>query len=364
MTDGNITGGDLFTKLSHINLSMETSSSNSELCNMSLSQPSKLGEDPSKKKRHRTKSLENLHRSLNTPKMQKITRSHLNVAESAGASPIADLSPRCTNRQILNAISSLSDQLNTRMDTIELRVTDRIDKLESTLETKLLSKLNPSIEAKVQEAVAEANTGLSAKLGDTVSRITNLEQHKELINAELQQLKEENQQITESLMNHQKYLEGLEARKRAGNIIITGLPEGDINIGGMTYNSDEDKVEKLLDEIGQPLVMVGECIRLGQVNTTNTRPRILKVTLRNAEDRKGILQNTNQLKEKEPPLNTIYIKKDVHPAVRKELGRLRQVVKDEKKRAENEGRTVSYDAANRCVKVDETVIDKFRSSLF
>lgn len=162
------------------------------------------------------------------------------------------------------------------------------------------------------------------------------------------------------LLLHQKYLESQEAAKRASNIIMTGVSEQDMQIGDNLYENDEDKVKRVLDEINQGTVEVRECTRLGVPKTTHARP--LKVTLKNGQDRAAILANSNELKDKGEPLKNVYIKKDVHPMVRKEFARLRRVEKEEKQRPENEGRTVKYDPETRTVTVDGSVIDKFRPS--
>ena len=65
-----------------------------------------------------------------------------------------------------------------------------------------------------------------------------------------------------------------------------------------------------------------------------------------------------------PKIKKIYINKDIHPKVHKELGRLRAVVNDEKRKPENAGRKVEYDHFNRVVKVDGIIVDRFKPSFF
>ena len=95
----------------------------------------------------------------------------------------------------------------------------------------------------------------------------------------------------------------------------------------------------------------------------DSRPyrRPLKVVLANADDRKGVLDNAHRLKDSDTAFRYVYVKKDVHPLVRKELDRLREVTKREKERPENQGKNVRYDFSERKVYVDDVVVDSFRN---
>ena len=56
------------------------------------------------------------------------------------------------------------------------------------------------------------------------------------------------------------------------------------------------------------------------------------------------------------------LKKDQHPSIRNEWGRLHAVVREEKAKAENAGCTISLDPKKREVLKDGTVIDQWRMS--
>jgi hypothetical protein len=60
----------------------------------------------------------------------------------------------------------------------------------------------------------------------------------------------------------------------------------------------------------------------------------------------------------------VYIKKDTHPGIRREMKRLRDTEKREKEKPENQGRTVTYDWKACCVKVDGIIVDSYRPSFF
>ena len=70
------------------------------------------------------------------------------------------------------------------------------------------------------------------------------------------------------------------------------------------------------------------------------------------------------MKEKREPFNKIYIKKDVHPAVRKENNRLRSREKEEKDKPENVGINFDYDWKNRALLRDGVEIDRYSPQFF
>ena len=60
----------------------------------------------------------------------------------------------------------------------------------------------------------------------------------------------------------------------------------------------------------------------------------------------------------------IYVKKDLHPATRKEWKRLRDVVAAEKAKPVNQGCAITLDYKSRQVTRDGVVIDKWRPTYF
>ena len=68
------------------------------------------------------------------------------------------------------------------------------------------------------------------------------------------------------------------------------------------------------------------------------------------------LLNRNYIKN----FRYVYINTDMHAGVRREHGRIRQVLKAEQEKAENQGRNVSYDHASKTVLVDGIVVNRFQ----
>ena len=130
------------------------------------------------------------------------------------------------------------------------------------------------------------------------------------------------------------------------------------------------KVQKVMSVLEVKDVAVKSVERLGSRrptgNTDSGRPHLrpVKVMLVNNSDRQRVLENTNKLKGAGDVMKKVYVKKDVHPLVRKELSRLREVEKREKDKPENQGRKVHYDYKERKVHVDNEVVDSYQGSIF
>ena len=90
----------------------------------------------------------------------------------------------------------------------------------------------------------------------------------------------------------------------------------------------------------------------------------MKVTLRQKQKRQQIIQDAKKLKDCGETFKQIYINKDTHPAIRKEFLRMRNVVKTESAKPENEGRTVEYDHKSRTVTIDGVIIDRYNPHFF
>ena len=71
------------------------------------------------------------------------------------------------------------------------------------------------------------------------------------------------------------------------------------------------------------------------------------------------MDKAKTLKQREEVYKKIYIKKDVHPSVRAEWKRLREVERTEKERPENVGCRIEFNVRERKLYKDGVVIDKW-----
>ena len=91
-----------------------------------------------------------------------------------------------------------------------------------------------------------------------------------------------------------------------------------------TGANDVDKLSNVLTAAGcastiDPSTFILR--RLGQANETRSRP--LHVIVESPQHRDSIIEKAKNLKNAGESFSRIYIKKDIHPVVRKEIGRLR-----------------------------------------
>ena len=158
----------------------------------------------------------------------------------------------------------------------------------------------------------------------------------------------------------QLFLESLDGRERRHNLIVLGV-SGD---GDELGNGDAEKMSNVMEaaECDEEDRSRWSMKRLGQRNDRNKRPILITVNDQNQRDR--ILRKARNLKNAQQPASTVYIKKDVHPAVRKETARLRRREREEKEKAENVGVNITYDWKNRVLMREGVIIDRFMPHFF
>lgn len=147
----------------------------------------------------------------------------------------------------------------------------------------------------------------------------------------------------EVIAAQQRYLEAIDRKEREKNLVITGVPDEHEALQSVT--SEEDKLKKIWLEMG-----VNEEIqsywRLG-TRGDDSRRRAILVTITSRETRDKILAKASTLKQSAGEFSRIYVKKDVHPSIRKEWRRLHDAEKVEKERPENSGCVIRLDTRER-----------------
>lgn len=173
---------------------------------------------------------------------------------------------------------------------------------------------------------------------------------KELV--QMKKIKKEVQWLTTRLdkaykiINRQQiFLEFHDAKESWRNLVLTWLSEDADEIGAV----DSEKVKKVLQAASYPCsfdttVWLFKC--LGQPNDKKKRP--LHVTVEDQERRNSILRVAKNLKNANGPLSTIYIRKDIDPASRKEMMRIRSRERKEKEKPENIGVNITYNRKKPC----------------
>ena len=244
----------------------------------------------------------------------------------------------------LNTLVQKAGELEEKTNKLDQK-TDKLDQLDS-----IQSTIN-NIEAKV-----ETHSDMLAKHETEINDLKNLERRVET----LETVSNDNfEDLYKSLEFMQRYCEGIDARLRGRNLIILGVGENDDNLG----TDDMERVTKVIETTNAiPREELGEIIvkRLGEEQRSG-RTRPLHITLESHEKQWKILKKAKDLKNT-TGFSDIFIKKDVHPAVRKEFARLKKRERDEKDNPSNEGVPIVYDWKTRTLKRDGVTIDRFNPS--
>ena len=118
----------------------------------------------------------------------------------------------------------------------------------------------------------------------------------------------------------------------------------------------------VFEKINHSDIIPKQIIRLGKAQQDKIRP--IKVILPTSNVRKPILDNTKNLKSAGEEFRKIFIKKDIHPGIRKEFNRLREATNAETNKPENAGKQVVYNRDTRTLSIDGVVVDRFKPSFF
>jgi hypothetical protein len=174
--------------------------------------------------------------------------------------------------------------------------------------------------------------------------------------AENERIKNQLKQQAATLKHHQIFFERLDAKERECNLIVAGVPE-------VEGNSDMETVQNLLATAKgksgelEPIVSLS---RLGTKQAGTTRA--ILVVLPSNEKRNEAVEAARR--NQDPALRGIRIKRDCHPAVRAEWGRLFKVKEEEEKKPSNAGRQITIDIKKRQVLSNGVVIDSWCQQLF
>ena len=259
------------------------------------------------------------------------------------------------------------------------------DTLKKTLK-EIIKNLNEEKEFPNLNPLSDTEAADISRLLNTIlTEVTDLRKEKLVLKKEIDAVKKENLELkanqiklegeqkylTDAILQHQRFLEAIDGQKRAENLIITGVPEESVlKASGAeaaeTAETDSEKVSLVLKQIGhKDDTIVINVVRLGKKYTgPNARPRPLKVITGNPQERKRVIDDAKKLKNVDERFKKIFIKKDIHPAVRKEQNRIRFVEKEERQKPENQGKDVKYDFESRCLLVDGIIVDRFKPSFF
>ena len=116
----------------------------------------------------------------------------------------------------------------------------------------------------------------------------------------------------------------------------------------------------MLDKIECNNIIPSKTSRLRKIrHEPNSSSRPILLVLSSVTDKQNILNQSKRLKDAGDEFKSIYLKKDLHPDVRKEWKRLRDSARNEKSKPENHGMNIFVDYTNGVLRRNGDVIDRF-----
>ena len=234
----------------------------------------------------------------------------------------------------------------------------------NTVRAMAPGEINKMTNSQLKKALAtliNADASQQPSNNDLLDEIRSLKDEVKAMAGIKQKVDELSERLDQAYYNIITQQQSLDKKERRNNLIITGVSE-EVDVIG---NTDVEKVQNVIKATGYQLTSdpaSWEIKRLGRENERKKRP--LLVVVGDGHQRNEILRKAKNLKSIEGLMSSVYVKKDVHPAVRKEMARLRQREKDEKEKPENVGVTIVFDWKKRVLLREGSIIDKFSPHFF
>ena len=247
---------------------------------------------------------------------------------------------------VLRDIANDTRNNSGKLDTMSADIQSKLD----TISSDILSVRN-----EVQNVRTELNV--------VESRVTTLESTVDPIRClpdKMDELENTIENLYKSIEYQQRFAEGLDARLRSRNLIFLGVAENRDDIG----ESDLERVRKIIEKTGYTgISSLGDITikRLGIVQDNPSRARPIHVTVASSDIQWDILTKASALKQIDG-YKEIFIKKDTHPTIRKEFGRLYKREQEERNKPTNSGVEIKYDRRRRVLLRDDEVIDRYSPS--
>ena len=123
-----------------------------------------------------------------------------------------------------------------------------------------------------------------------------------------------------------------ERELRKNNVIIHNIPESNEETPQENEQADQNFIKRIADELSVEEIEISETKRIG---AAGTKPRLVKVTLKSAPQRRELLQKAKNLRTtEEQGLKKIFIVPDLSKRAREESKKLREELKRRRENGE------------------------------
>ena len=228
-----------------------------------------------------------------------------------------------------------------------------LEKPISELTVADIIQINRISNSPMQQQLNSIESEMKKKIQILDNRVNVLEQRNAAI-------EEENTVLRDTISNMQKSLNRVDSEVRNKNVVITGLPEGEIpgGDGDHALTTDDEKIDWIL-RVTENTYFNNRTENFRATRLGEPKPgynRVVKIVMSSVDERDEFLKNAIKMKDAPPPWNKVYIKKDQHPVYLGENNRLRKKVNDLKKKPGYENKEIKL--VNGKVLVDNQVVDK------
>lgn len=234
------------------------------------------------------------------------------------------------------------------------------NQLKSITKDELIDAIMSAGDADVG-VVALVDVKLSAVVNELGELRRTIMSSETSMNTKLADVQDKIDKQADIIMHQQLFLESVDRKERETNLVVLGVPDEQLALDGAT--NDGDKIEKVWEAMGDS-TEVRSHRRLGRYDPGSTRARPILVTVATKTLRDNVIEKSRKLKDRPEPYKKIYVKKDTHPAVRKEWQRLRNAETAEKERPMNQGCVIRLDTKERKLYRDGVVIDRWNPHPF
>lgn len=218
-----------------------------------------------------------------------------------------------------------------------------------------ITKTLRDMEGRLQDANREMEARLKSSIDSLKSTCDQLNQSLKVEKDRNDALSKTVGMLVDTAASQQRYLERMDAKERCKNLIVIGLGEDGMDLAGA--KTDNEKIKALFARTCPSESIPFTARRLGTARADGSA-RPLLIVLDEEANRKLLLDGKVAL-SKDAVFKDVKIKKDQHPAIRKEWYRLFKAETDEKNKAENAGCTITVDRTKRVLIRDGVVIDRF-----
>ena len=227
---------------------------------------------------------------------------------------------------------------------------------------KLLDQKFKSFEEKFKDnimvEVKQITDPIQKEMKELKAENKKLKSEVTILKAAKEEHKEKFDKVEKTLKEHQKTLAHNDKDARMKRLLLSGMPEGEVELNGEKLNTDPEKVSKLLNIINPDGVGSVNVRRIGKKDQgPEARARYLIIEFANVSDRNVIKQKSSSLKDNEETQN-FFLKADQPKKTREEYRRLHET----KRRVldENSERDVKIEYGK--LLVDGVVVDQVDDS--